>query len=140
MDQSLRDDPPSGAPEAPAARIRALGASAVHRICSGQVITGLSVAVKELVENALDAGATSVVATFKEFGAEQFEVSDNGCGMNPEFLNRSLFRPFQTTKKNGLGIGMFQSKMIVEAHKGRIEVESEPCKGTTFRIYLPLQK
>ena len=81
MDQSLRDDPPSGAPEAPAARIRALGASAVHRICSGQVITGLSVAVKELVENALDAGATSVVATFKEFGAEQFEVSDNGCGV-----------------------------------------------------------
>jgi signal transduction histidine kinase len=67
-------------------------------------------------------------------------VSDNGSGMKPEFLNRSLFRPFQTTKKNGLGIGMFQSKMIVEAHKGRIEVESEPGKGTTFRIYLPLQK
>jgi signal transduction histidine kinase len=60
--------------------------------------------------------------------------------MSSEFLNRSLFRPFQTTKKNGLGIGMFQSRMIVEAHKGRIEVESEPGKGTTFRIYLPLQK
>jgi putative PEP-CTERM system histidine kinase len=67
-------------------------------------------------------------------------VSDNGCGMAPEFLNRSLFRPFKTTKKNGLGIGMFQSKMIVEAHQGRMEVESEPGKGTTFRIYLPLPK
>jgi putative PEP-CTERM system histidine kinase len=69
-----------------------------------------------------------------------FSVADNGCGMSAEFLNRSLFRPFQTTKKNGLGIGMFQSKMIVEAHKGRLEVESEAGKGTTVRVYLPLQK
>ena len=65
-------------------------------------------------------------------------VSDNGSGMTPEFMQRSLFRAFQTTKKNGLGIGMFQSKMIVEAHKGRIEVESEPGKGSTFRVFLPL--
>ena len=66
-------------------------------------------------------------------------IADNGCGMSQEFLSRSLFRPFQTTKKNGLGIGMFQSKMIVEAHKGKIEVESETGKGTTFRIFLPLK-
>ena len=67
-------------------------------------------------------------------------VSDNGCGMTPEFLNRSLFRPFQTTKKAGLGIGMFQSKMIIEAHGGRVEVESEPNVGTTFRVLLPIIK
>jgi signal transduction histidine kinase len=66
-------------------------------------------------------------------------VTDNGCGMSQEFISRSLFRPFQTTKKNGLGIGMFQSKMIVEAHQGKIEVESEPGHGATFRIYLPVQ-
>ncbi len=65
-------------------------------------------------------------------------VADNGCGMSQEFLNRSLFRPFQTTKKAGLGIGMFQSKMIIEAHGGRIEVESETGKGTTFRVLLPI--
>jgi signal transduction histidine kinase len=58
--------------------------------------------------------------------------------MTEEFLTRSLFRPFQTTKKNGLGIGMFQSKMIVEAHGGRIAVESIPGQGTTFRVFLPL--
>jgi putative PEP-CTERM system histidine kinase len=65
-------------------------------------------------------------------------IADNGCGMNPAFLKSSLFRPFQTTKKKGLGIGMFQSKMIVEAHRGRILVESEPAVGTTFRVMLPL--
>ena len=66
-------------------------------------------------------------------------VADNGCGMSPAFLRASLFRPFQTTKKKGLGIGMFQSKMIVEAHRGKIRVESEPGAGTTFRVMLPLK-
>ncbi len=68
-----------------------------------------------------------------------FAVSDNGCGMSPAFLSRSLFRPFHSTKKNGLGIGMFQSKMIVEAHGGTIHVDSEPGRGTTFRVSLPLR-
>ena len=65
-------------------------------------------------------------------------VADNGCGMPPEFIKRSLFRPFQTTKKNGLGIGMFQSRMIIEAHGGRVEVDSEPGRGTTFNVFLPV--
>jgi putative PEP-CTERM system histidine kinase len=64
-------------------------------------------------------------------------VRDTGCGMTPDYINRALFRPFQTTKKSGLGIGMFQSKMIVEAHGGRITVASEPGRGTTFQVYLP---
>ena len=68
------------------------------------------------------------------------KVSDNGCGMSQEFVNKDLFRPFQTTKKHGLGIGMFQSKMIVEAHGGRFEVESELGKGSTFRLLLPIEK
>jgi putative PEP-CTERM system histidine kinase len=64
-------------------------------------------------------------------------VSDNGCGMSPDFIQRCLFRPFQTTKKGGIGIGMFQTKAIVDAHRGRIEVESHPSRGTTFRVFLP---
>lgn len=79
------------------------------------------------------------IQTSRRPGWAVLAISDNGCGMSPEFLRRSLFRPFQTTKKNGLGIGMFQSKMIVEAHQGKIEVESETGKGTTFRIFLPLK-
>lgn len=65
-------------------------------------------------------------------------VRDNGCGMSPEFLAHSLFHPFHTTKSHGLGIGMFHSKMIVEAHQGRIEVESVEGEGSTFRVFLPL--
>ena len=79
------------------------------------------------------------ISTTQKNGLAIFTVVDNGCGMSREFLERQLFRAFQTTKKNGLGIGMFQSKMIVEAHRGRIEVESEPGQGTTFRVILPLK-
>lgn len=65
------------------------------------------------------------------------EVTDNGIGMSDEFIHKSLFRPFRTTKKKGLGIGLYHSKAIVEAHGGRVEVESEPGKGSTFRVLLP---
>jgi putative PEP-CTERM system histidine kinase len=80
------------------------------------------------------------IQTAQKNGFAVLTVSDNGCGMSREFLERQLFRAFQTTKKNGLGIGMFQSKMIIEAHKGRMEVESEPGKGTTFRVLLPIRR
>lgn len=95
--------------------------------------------VTNLVLNAREAGATRVRLTTSQVGGRAvLEVADDGSGMSAAYLQHSLFRPFQTTKKNGLGIGMFQSKMIVEAHGGRMAVESAPGQGTTFRIFLPL--
>jgi putative PEP-CTERM system histidine kinase len=70
----------------------------------------------------------------------ELSFSDNGCGMSKEFVEKNLFRPFQTTKKQGMGIGLFHCKTIVEAHGGRIEVESEEGKGSTFRVVLPVTK
>jgi putative PEP-CTERM system histidine kinase len=67
-------------------------------------------------------------------------VRDNGCGIPKAFMERSLFHPFQTTKSQGLGIGLFHSKMIVEAHHGRIEVESEEQKGSMFKVFLPIAR
>ncbi|MEI6083190.1 MAG: XrtA/PEP-CTERM system histidine kinase PrsK [Verrucomicrobiota bacterium] len=96
--------------------------------------------VTNLVLNATDAcnGQGQIrVATAPVEGGAVLTVTDTGCGMTAEFLNQSLFRPFQTTKPRGLGIGMFQSKMIVQAHGGRIDVQSELGKGTTFRVFLP---
>jgi putative PEP-CTERM system histidine kinase len=87
--------------------------------------------------DAINARGQIRVETAQQNGWVVLTVTDGGCGMNPEFIQRSLFRPFQTTKKQGIGIGMFQCKMIVEAHHGKIEVQSEMNKGTTFRILLP---
>jgi signal transduction histidine kinase len=77
------------------------------------------------------------VTTSRQNGWVLLAVADDGFGMTPEFISNSLFKPFQTTKKNGLGIGLYQSKTIVEAHGGRIEVESAPGLGTIFRVFLP---
>jgi len=66
------------------------------------------------------------------------KVSDDGCGISEEFINKKLFRPFQTTKHKGLGIGLFQCRTIAEAHGGTLKVLSEEGKGTEFTLYLPL--
>ena len=96
--------------------------------------------VLNLVLNANDAvgeGGRIRVETGQADRWVYVSVSDDGCGMSREFMARSLFKPFRTTKGQGLGIGLFHSKTIVEAHRGRIEVESEEGKGTTFRVLLP---
>ncbi len=77
------------------------------------------------------------MATIYDGSSVGFAVRDNGCGMSEEFIEKSLFRPFQTTKKRGLGIGLFQSKLIVEAHRGTVDVTSAIGAGTEFRIMLP---
>ena len=100
----------------------------------GSVITNLLLNARD----ALGRGGEVKVETSQRNGWAILSVVDNGCGMDPAFVKASLFRPFQTTKKKGLGIGMFQSKMIVEAHRGKIQVESQPGSGTTFRVMLPL--
>ncbi|MCK5503978.1 MAG: PEP-CTERM system histidine kinase PrsK [Thermodesulfovibrionia bacterium] len=74
----------------------------------------------------------------EEKGMAFVKVSDNGCGMSPEFIEKRLFRPFQTTKKKGLGIGLYQCKSVVEAHSGSLKVDSQEGKGTDFFIYLPM--
>uniref|UniRef100_A0A669QU98 PMS1 homolog 2, mismatch repair system component n=1 Tax=Phasianus colchicus TaxID=9054 RepID=A0A669QU98_PHACC len=68
----------------PAEAIRRIDRESVHRICSGQVVLSLGTAVKELVENSLDAGATSIDVRLKDHGAELIEVSDNGGGVEEE--------------------------------------------------------
>ena len=93
-----------------------------------------------LLMNANDAvaeGGEIKVTTGYHDGWVTITLSDTGCGMSKEFMQKRLFKPFQTTKKQGMGIGLFHCKTIVEAHGGRIEVESEEGKGTTFRVLLP---
>ncbi len=72
-----------------------------------------------------------------EDGFAAVTVSDNGNGIPREFMETSLFKPFKTTKKSGLGIGLFQCKTVVEAHGGKIEIESAEGNGTSFKVILP---
>jgi len=63
-------------------------------------------------------------------------ISDTGKGMTREFVETKLFRPFSTTKDKGIGIGLYQCRMLIEKMGGRIFCKSELNKGTTFYILL----
>lgn len=99
-----------------------------------KVLTNLLLNARE----ALGAKGSIQVQTTQQNGWAVISIRDDGCGMTSDFMNSRLFRPFQTTKKKGIGIGMFHCKMIVEAHRGKILVESEPGKGSEFKVLLPL--
>jgi len=62
--------------------------------------------------------------------------ADDGVGMEPDNLSR-IFEPFHSTRPEGLGLGLYVSKKIVEQHGGRIEVDSHVGEGTTFTVWLP---
>ena len=99
-----------------------------------KVITNLILNAREAMN---DSGEVRVSTVVYDDHVE-LSVKDSGCGMTQDFIANSLFRPFRTTKTRGIGIGLYQSKMIVEAHRGRIEVESAEGKGSMFRVVLPL--
>src|SRR5258708_33693351 len=67
----------------------------------------------------------------------KIKILDTGVGVSKENLGR-LFEPFFTTKKNGTGLGLAISQRIVHEHQGKIEVQSEMNKGSTFSISLPV--
>jgi PAS domain S-box-containing protein len=97
-----------------------------------------------LVGNAIDAcqvsdagGCHVTVRTFEENGTIIYEVTDDGCGMDYE-VKKKVFTTFFTTKGlGGSGLGLLMTKKIVQEHGGIIDLETEPEKGTTFRIRLP---
>jgi two-component system, sporulation sensor kinase E len=93
-----------------------------------------------LVKNAMQAmtrGGELTVQTGASGDAVFVSVSDTGPGIPQEQLNR-IFDAFFTTKKKGSGLGLMIVQRIVRDHGGRIDLESHPGKGTTFRVWLPL--
>lgn len=70
------------------------------------------------------------------FEGVEVTISDTGVGI-PEELRRQVFQPFFTTKEEGTGLGLAIAYGIIQEHNGKIEVDSEVGKGTTFRIFLP---
>jgi len=97
--------------------------------------------IGHLVQNALDATdpSGSVWVHLDKLGGQaSIEVGDTGHGMTPEFIRDRLFRPFHSTKPNGMGIGAYESFQYVQELGGKISVTSEPDKGTRVKLLVPL--
>ncbi|HEV2208228.1 MAG TPA: ATP-binding protein [Verrucomicrobiae bacterium] len=95
-----------------------------------------------LIKNAMQAmtkGGTLTLQTGESSEGVWVSVADTGGGIPQDQLNR-IFEPFYTTKKKGSGLGLMIVQRIVRAHAGRIELESQVGRGTTFRIWLPLHE
>lgn len=106
-----------------------------------QVILNLVVNAIQAIEGQDNDQGGRITVTTRTSGEEfVLEVADDGCGIDPALIPK-LFDPFYTTKPvgEGTGLGLSISHGIVTGHGGRIEVESEPGKGTCFRVLLPLQ-
>ncbi|KAF9423758.1 hypothetical protein BGZ94_008183 [Podila epigama] len=101
--------------------IKAIDKESVHRICSGQVVLDMATAVKELLENSLDSGATSIVVKFKQNGLEYITVTDNGCGITDENLE-SLALKHYTSK-----LSSFSDLAMVRSFGFRGEALSSLC-------------
>jgi putative PEP-CTERM system histidine kinase len=94
-----------------------------------------------LIQNAVDATPASgavMVRLSRDERHAVVEITDTGHGMSEEFIRDRLFRPFDSTKTAGMGIGVFESREYVRELGGRITVTSTPGQGTTFSVYLPI--
>jgi putative PEP-CTERM system histidine kinase len=117
------------------------------RLDARQAIRGdraaLQRVVRNLIANAIEAmeGTGDLRIATRDLHVDgalrvQIAVSDTGSGIRADFLREQLFRPFVTTKKRHLGLGLWQCRMIVHAHGGEISVDSRRSQGTVFHVAL----
>lgn len=150
----LRDNPEASAAPPPAVALDGLLADIVERkrrifpridltVATGLPLVqvapdGLVAVIENVLQNAFEAGATmvSIVAAPLADGPA-ITIADNGPGMPPALIESLLFSPFASTKSSGFGIGMFQSRAVVEEWGGHLIVDSQPGEGTSVRIALP---
>ncbi|HPZ42879.1 MAG TPA: ATP-binding protein [Bacillota bacterium] len=98
----------------------------------------LKEAFNNLIANAIaatDSGGTIRISTYPSFDRVVITIEDWGAGISPE-IQQKIFEPFFTTKQSGTGLGLAIAKKNIEAHRGSIQVESQPGWGTKFTITL----
>ena len=104
-------------------------------------------ALLSVFENALEAvspggGAVTLRSRVEQRGRKVsavVEIEDDGPGMSDDFVRNRLFRPFQTTKPDGVGLGLYTASQILLFHKGTLVVKSRPGEGTLVRAVLPVE-
>lgn len=103
-----------------------------------QIVTNLVLNARDAVEEQSPERKIVRLRTRTDGGAAILEVADQGAGIQPEDLPR-IFEPFYTTKPigSGTGLGLSISQQLAERHHGRLTVESQPGRGTTFTVSLP---
>lgn len=124
-----------------AARGRTLEVLAIEPVDTRGHEERLERIIGHVVQNAFDATDPSghVWLTLERAGGQaSIVVKDTGQGMTQDFIRDRLFKPFQTTKQGGMGIGAYESFQYVQELGGKIEVQSEVNQGTTVTLLLPL--
>lgn len=94
-----------------------------------------------LIQNAIEATPRSGsvnVRIRRQGGQVAIQVADTGAGMSEEFIRERLFKPFESTKPAGMGIGVFESREYINELGGALDLTSTPSVGTTFTVTLPL--
>jgi len=122
-------------------RGRTLEVSGVDQLATRGHEQRLERVIGHVVQNALDATPESGrvwVKLQQSAGRALVEVGDTGAGMSPEFIQSRLFRPFNSTKSSGMGIGSYESFQYVKELGGSIDVKSELGHGTVVTLLLPL--
>jgi len=97
--------------------------------------------IGHLIQNAIEATPPEgdvVVRLSRHDGSAVVMIADTGCGMSEQFMRNRLFKPFESTKSTGMGIGTYEAQEYVRELGGRIEVETRETQGTLFRVVLPL--
>lgn len=124
-----------------AAQGRRLEVTTLERLATRGHDDRLERVLGHLVQNALDATPAEGrvwIGVERYSGQVLIEVGDTGAGMSEEFMQTRLFRPFNSTKRNGMGVGSYESHQYVRELGGSIGVESEPGQGTVMTVRLPL--
>jgi putative PEP-CTERM system histidine kinase len=103
--------------------------------------TRLERVIGHLVQNAIEATPPNgrvAVQLLRQNGSAVVVISDTGCGMSEQFISDRLFKPFESTKATGMGVGTYEARQYIRELGGRIDVESSEAQGTVFRVVLPL--
>ena len=124
-------------------KIVVLDEQTIDKIAAGEVIERPSSIVKELVENAIDAGATAVTVEIKEGGISFIRITDNGRGIPADQLQRIteafyMVDKSRSRREHGAGLGLALASKIAAIHATQLEYDTEEGRGTTVTLRLAL--